>query len=76
MSIFLLFDGLTRFILPLWDSHFEERGPLGILEFIVGFVLTFFISLSSSFTVSNSDFNFSGDRGSFLVSKEEIIDSS
>ena len=36
------------------------------------FVLTFFISLSSSFTVSNSDFNFSGDRGSFLVSKEEI----
>ena len=63
-------------MLPLWDSHLEERGPFGTLEFMVGFDLIFFTSLSNSLEISNSDFNFSGVKGSFLVSKDEIIDSS
>ena len=63
-------------MLPLWDFHFDERGPLGTLEFIVGFVLIFLISLSNNFVISNSDFNFSGVRVFLFISKDFIIDSS
>ena len=63
-------------MLPLWDSHFEERGPLGTFEFKVDLVLIFLISLSNSLVISNSDFNFSGVRGSFFASKAFIMFSS
>ena len=49
MSIFRLFDGLTRLILPLCDSHLEERGPLGTFELKEDLLLTMINQLKNTY---------------------------
>ena len=52
---------------PLCDFHLVDNGPKGTLEFKIDFVVIFWFSGSSNLEISNSAFNFSGVRDSFLI---------
>ena len=49
ISIFLLLEGLTKFMLPLCLSHLVESGPSGIFEFRELSILIFSIILNLKF---------------------------